>query len=124
MVVEASNRSNIHKVYIFLKNESISNMLENGAIDNPMLISVFDFVKNDSELEQHNLILYVFVIFYAWKQFFVVYESLMYFILVYRLAMLAKLVFRPKFVNLMDLIVSLRICQMIYMFRMCLFIHI
>ena len=65
VVVEASNGSNIHKVSTFVKNEFISNMLENGAIDNPMLIFAFEFVKNVSELEQYNLNLYVFLIFYA-----------------------------------------------------------
>ena len=41
----------IHKVSIFVKNVSISNMLENGAINNPVLISAFEFVKNVSKLE-------------------------------------------------------------------------
>ena len=63
MVVEASNGSNIHKLPTFVEKESISNMLENGAIDNPMLISAFEFVKNISKFEQHYLILYVFIIF-------------------------------------------------------------
>ena len=63
VVVEASNGSNIHKVSTFVKNESISNILENGAIDNPMLMSAFEFVKNVSKLEQHYLISYVFAIF-------------------------------------------------------------
>ena len=40
-------------------------MLENGAIDNPMLMSTFEFVKNVSELEQIYLILYVFANFYV-----------------------------------------------------------
>ena len=65
VVVEASNGSIIHKVSTFVKNESIFNKLENGTIDNPMLIFAFEFVKNVRELEQHNLILYVFVIFYV-----------------------------------------------------------
>ena len=63
VVVEASDGSNIHKVSTFVKNESISNMLENGAIDNPMLMSAFEFVKNVSKLEQYYLISYVFTIF-------------------------------------------------------------
>jgi hypothetical protein len=65
MVVESPHASNIHKVSMFVKNESISNMLENGAIDNPMLMSAFDFVKKVSEFEQHYLSLYVFAILCA-----------------------------------------------------------
>ena len=53
VVVEASDGSNIHKVSTFVKNESISNMLENGAIDNPVLKAAFEFVKKVSELELH-----------------------------------------------------------------------
>ena len=49
----ASDGSNIHKVSTFMKNESISNMLENGAIDNPVLKAAFEFVKKVSELELH-----------------------------------------------------------------------
>ena len=41
VVVETSDGSTIHKVSTFVKNESISNMLENGAIDNPVLMSAF-----------------------------------------------------------------------------------
>ena len=63
VIVEASDGSTIHKVSTFVKNESISNMLENGAIDNPMLMSAFEFVKKVSKLKQHYLISYVFVIF-------------------------------------------------------------
>ena len=63
VVVEASDGSTIHKVSTFVKNESISNMLENGAIDNPMLMSAFEFVKKVSKFEQHYLISYVFAIF-------------------------------------------------------------
>ena len=63
MVVAASDGSNVHKVSTFVKNESISNMLENGAIDNPMLMSAFEFVKKVSKLEQYYLISYVFAIF-------------------------------------------------------------
>ena len=37
-------------------------MLENGAIDNPMLMFAFEFVKNVGELDQNYLILYVFAI--------------------------------------------------------------
>ena len=51
VLVEASDGSNINKVFIFVENESISNMLENGTIDNPMLMFAFEFVKNVSELE-------------------------------------------------------------------------
>jgi hypothetical protein len=65
VVVESPHGSNIHKVSIFVKNESISNMLENGAIDNPVLMSAFDFVKNVSEFKQHFFILYVFAILCA-----------------------------------------------------------
>ena len=53
MDVEAADGSHIHKVSMFMKNESISNMLENGAIDNPVLKAAFEFVKNVSELELH-----------------------------------------------------------------------
>ena len=63
VVVESPRGSNIHKVSMFVKNESISYMLENGAIDNPVLMSAFDFVKNVSEFEQQNFILYIFAIF-------------------------------------------------------------
>ena len=49
-VVEVSDGSNIHKVSIFVKNESNSNMLENDAIDNQVLMSAFEFVKNVSML--------------------------------------------------------------------------
>ena len=63
VVVEVSNGSNIYKVFTFVKNESISNMLENGAIDNPMLIFAFKFVKNTSKLEWHYLVSYVFANF-------------------------------------------------------------
>ena len=63
MIVEASGGSNIHKVSTFMKNESISNILENGAINNLVLISAFEFVKNVSELKQYYLILYIFIIF-------------------------------------------------------------
>ena len=45
MVVKAFDGSNIHRVSTFVKNKSISNMLENGAIDNPILISTFEFGK-------------------------------------------------------------------------------
>ena len=51
MVVEASDGSNIHKVSTFIKNEFISNMLENGAIDNLVLMFAFEFVKNVNELK-------------------------------------------------------------------------
>ena len=81
-------------------------MLKNDAIDNPMLMSAFEFVKNVSKLEKYYLILYVFV----------VYEILMYFILIYRLAMPVRLVFRPKFVNLVNLILSFWICHRVYLF--------
>ena len=65
MVVGSPHGSNIHKNSMFVKNKSISNMLENGAIDNPVLMPAFDFVKNDSEFEQYYLILYVFAYFYT-----------------------------------------------------------
>ena len=65
VVVESPHGFNIHKNSIFMKNESISNMLENSAINNPMLMSAFDFVKNVSDFEQHYLILYVFAILCA-----------------------------------------------------------
>ena len=98
MVVEASDGSNIHKIFMFVKNESISNMLEIGAIDNLVLMSVFEFVKNVGEFEQHYLILYVLTIL-CLKKLFVAYGILMYFIFIYRLAILTRLVFCPKFVN-------------------------
>ena len=69
VVVESPHESNLHKINMFVKNEFISSMLENGAIDNPVLMSAFDFVKNVSEFEQHYLILYVFAIFCASKHF-------------------------------------------------------
>ena len=103
VVVEVFDGSNVHRVSTFM-NESISSRLDNSAIDNLVLVSAFEFVKNVSELEEHYLILYVFAIFCAGNQLFVVYEILMYFILIYRLGMLARLVFCPKFVNLADLI--------------------
>ena len=56
MVVEASNKSNVHKVFIFVKNESISSMLDNDTINNPVLMSAFEFVKKISMLERHYLI--------------------------------------------------------------------
>ena len=59
VVVESSNGSNLYKVYTFVKNDFISNLLENGPINNPMLIYAFEFVKNISELGQYYLILYV-----------------------------------------------------------------
>ena len=93
-------------------------MLKNGTNDNPWLKSEFEFVKNISGHEQHYLNLYFFVIFYAWKQLVVVYKILMYFIFIYKLVMLASLVCRPKFENLVNLILSLRICQRVYMFRL------
>ena len=65
VVVESPHGFNVYKNSIFMKNESISNMLENSAIDNPMLMSAFDFVKNVSDFEQHYLILYVFAILCA-----------------------------------------------------------
>ena len=51
MIIEIFYGSNIHKVSTFMKNDSISNMLENGAIDNPMLMSIFEFIKKVNELE-------------------------------------------------------------------------
>ena len=63
VVVEFPRGSNIHKISMFVKNESISNILENGAINNPMLMSAFDFVNKVSKFEQHYLILYVLQIF-------------------------------------------------------------
>ena len=60
--VETRDESNVHKVLTFLKNESISNMLENGAIENPVLMSAFEFVKKVSKLQQYSLILYIFAI--------------------------------------------------------------
>ena len=99
-------------------------MLENGAIDNPVLMSAFEFIKNVSELEQHYLILNCFCKFLCLKTTFFVYEILKYFIFIYRLVMHARLVFRPKFVNLMDLILALRICYRVYMFIMCLLLWI
>ena len=65
VVVEASNGSNIHKVSTFVKNESISNMLENGAIDNPVLMFAFEFVKNVRKLKRYYLVSYVFTVFYT-----------------------------------------------------------
>ena len=65
VVVKAFDESNIHKVSMFVKNESISNLLENSAIDNPVLMSTFEFVKNISKFEQYYLIYYVFTIFSA-----------------------------------------------------------
>ena len=62
---------------MFVKNVFISNMLENGAINNPVLISAFEFVKNVSKLERRYLDFYVFTNFYAWKQLFIVYKILM-----------------------------------------------
>ena len=51
VVVEASNESNIYKISMFVKNESISNMLENGTIVNPVFMSAFEFVENVYKLE-------------------------------------------------------------------------
>ena len=70
MVVEASDGYNIHKLSTFVKNESISNMLDNGAIDNPVLMCAFEFIKNVSNLEQHYLILYVFTNF-LWLKIYI-----------------------------------------------------
>ena len=64
VVVQVSNGSNIHKFSTFVKNESISNVLKNGAINNPVLMSTFEFVKNVSKLERLYSISYVFAIFY------------------------------------------------------------
>ena len=80
MIVEASDGSNIHKVSTFVKKKCISNMLENGAIDNLVLVSAFEFVKKINKVEQYHLILCIFIIFFAWKQLFVIYGILMYFI--------------------------------------------
>ena len=65
VVVEFPRGSNIHKISMFVKNESISNIFENGAIDNPMLMYAFDFVNKVSKFEQHYLIFYIFAIFCA-----------------------------------------------------------
>ena len=51
VVVEASDGSNIYKVSTFVMNESITNMLENAAIGNLVLMFAFEFVKNVSKLE-------------------------------------------------------------------------
>ena len=77
VVVEASNGSDIHKVFTFVKNEFISNMLENGVINNLVLMSAFELVKNVSKFERHYLVSYIFAISYAQKQLFLVYEILM-----------------------------------------------
>ena len=37
--------------FTFVKSKSISNMLEDGAMDNLMLISAFEFVKKVSEVK-------------------------------------------------------------------------
>ena len=63
MVVEASDGSNIDKVSTFVKNKSIFNMLDNGIIDNPVLMFAFELVKNISEFEQRYLISYIFTNF-------------------------------------------------------------
>ena len=65
VIDEVSNGSNIHNIFMFVKNKSISNMLENGAIDNPMLMFVFEFVKKINKLERHYFISYIFIIFYT-----------------------------------------------------------
>ena len=64
VVVQISNGSNIHKFSTFVKNESISNVLKNGTIDNPVLMPTFEFVKKVSKLERLYSISYVFAIFY------------------------------------------------------------
>ena len=52
-------------------------MLENGVINNLVLMSAFELVKNVSKFERHYLVSYIFVISYAQKQLFLVYEILM-----------------------------------------------
>lgn len=45
MPLKVLDGSNILKVSLYVKNASISMLLENGAAENPMLVSAIEFVK-------------------------------------------------------------------------------
>lgn len=48
MALKVSDTFNTHEVFVFVENASISNMLENGTMENPLLVPTFEFVEKAS----------------------------------------------------------------------------